>query len=107
MKKLFFAVIFVITTSCVSTKPNIDSFPYLTEIESGFVPNEEVAISLAKIYFLTIYGETVKKIKQYEATLIDEVWYVNGILDEGLAGGCPYIKINKKDGEVLGIIYTK
>lgn len=104
----FIICLFILLSSCTSTKPSNDSYPYLTEVATGFVPNEEVAIDLAKIYFLAIYGESVQKYKKYEAKLVDGIWYVNGILEgEMIAGGCPYIKINKQDGRVLGIIHTK
>lgn len=47
------------------------------------------------------------KIKKYQAELHDDIWYVKGLLEERQIGGCPYIKINKQDGKVLGIMYTK
>lgn len=107
MKNRLMAVFLILAFSCVSAEKNKSVIPYLTEIEKGFVPNEDVAIELAKIYFTAIYGGTVMKIKKYQAELHDDIWYVKGLLEERQIGGYPYIKINKQDGKVLGIMYTK
>jgi len=42
------------------------------------------------------------------ARLIDEIWYINGnIQDENRIGGEPHIKIKKSNGEILGILHTR
>src|SRR5574344_804701 len=79
----------------------------IVETENGFVATKEIAIQLAEIYLINIYGEHIKERFPLEAILKDEIWYITGTLPEGYEGGVPIIKISKKTGAVLGFIQSK
>jgi hypothetical protein len=79
----------------------------LVERANGFVATKEMAIKLAEIYLIDIYGERVKTKFPLKAILKDEIWYVIGSLPTGYDGGVPVIKISKLSGAVLGYIHFK
>ena len=88
--------------------------------DSGFVPNKETAVKIAKAIWYPIYGEEDKnnEFKNYAVALIgDTAWFVtrefkssvkeeNNVVTVSLGGG-PYILIRKKDGKILKVTHTE
>lgn len=88
--------------------------------DSGFVPDKETAVKIAKAIWYPIYGkeDTNRDFKNYAVALIgDTAWFVtrefNSFMKrEGNAvtlslGGEPYILIRKKDAKILKVTHTK
>lgn len=111
-KILFVFIIFIVNVLYVNAENKMEYDKYLesqmfVETENGFVSTKELAIKLAEIYLIDLYGERIKKRFPLEATLKDEIWYVSGTLPAGYEGGIPIIKISKKTGAILGFINSK
>src|SRR5574344_1828665 len=103
-KKIFF-VLFAFTLSVLyadeDNRMEYDKYletQMIVETKNGFVATKELAIQLAEVYLINIYGEHIKKRFPLEAILKDEIWYITGTLPEGYEGGVPIIKISKKTG---------
>jgi len=72
--------------------------------------NEETAIELAKEKMINIYGSSfINKFNPYEATLINNTWYVKGFVEKKkivdgniviYSGGIPKAEVNAKTKEV-------
>ena len=111
-KILFVFVIFIVNVLYVNAENKMEYDKYLesqmfVETENGFVSTKELAIKLAEIYLIDLHGERIKKRFPLEATLKDEIWYVNGTLPAEHKCGRPIIKISKKTGAILGFINSK
>ncbi len=86
--------------------------------DSGFVPNKETAVKIAKAIWLPIYGNEDQYYNSYSVALIgDTVWLVtrkfkssakeeNNVVTVSLGGG-PYILIHKKDGKILKVTHSE
>jgi hypothetical protein len=87
---------------------------------SGFVPDKETAVKIAKAIWYPIYGEEDKNrdFKNYAVALIgDTAWFVTREFNSFMKregnvvtislGGEPYILIRKKDGKILKVTHTK
>lgn len=81
---------------------------------TGYVPDEETAISIAIAVWNPIYGkENIEKQKPYTAVLKNGVWYVRGSLPkpasggERVAGGVAEAEIFKEDGRIIRVIHGK
>lgn len=73
-----------------------------------FVPNEETAIKVAEAIWLPIFGESIYDKKPFRAKLVNnEIWVVEGTLEEGLLGGVPLIEIQKSDCKILKVEHGK
>jgi hypothetical protein len=76
--------------------------------KSGYVPNKEVAISIALSVWEPIYGkEKIAKQAPYFAYLVGDIWVVTGSLPKGSVGGTAKAVISKDTGEVKHIIHHK
>jgi hypothetical protein len=76
--------------------------------EDGFVPNEKIAFQIAESVLIQIYGkETIENEKPFSINLENDIWIVEGSLEEGFVGGVAYIEINKNTGQILKVIHTK
>lgn len=74
----------------------------------GLIPTEEIAIQVAEIVLSKIYGiENIKNQKPFSINLEDDIWIIEGYLDEGSLGGVAYIEISKSNGAILKVIHTK
>lgn len=100
-------------TKSETKDPDIGSRLIIASSE-GLVPNEEVAIKIAEIILVYIYGEDVIINRPFIAELIDDgtIWYIKGTFphenEPGYwGGGVPYIKIAKSDGRIIGFIHQE
>lgn len=74
------------------------------------VPDEQSAISIAEAVWEPIYGKQIRKSKPYVACLKDGIWYVTGSPPKSIfpiAGGEPYIEIDRETGRILKVYHTK
>jgi hypothetical protein len=75
--------------------------------QQGIVPDEVTAVKIAEIIFpLNFSADVVNKFQPYHAQLKDGVWTVYGTLKFGSRGGTLMMRINKKDGKVLGVWHS-
>jgi hypothetical protein len=75
----------------------------------GFVPNERIALKIAKIVWEPIYGlkHLIWHRYKYKIRLIDgNVWVIEGVSRWGGNGGGPFIKIDKNKGTILEVTHT-
>ena len=123
MNKLFLIIVFsiVFIYSCDEDRAMVDrnsAIDYVSrvkrgEVESykpkdGFVPNKEVAISIAVSVWEVIYGkDQIADQAPYTAHLVDNIWMVSGSLKQNTAGGTATALISKDSGKVLHIIHHK
>ncbi len=72
--------------------------------KNGVVTNEETAIKIAEVIWLSIYGDQIYKQKPFKAISHDSVWVVDGTVHEQY-GGAPHIVIRKKDGKIMDVTH--
>ena len=107
--KKMFLIIFTILLSSVLFQPNAlkaeENQKYNYKPKEGYIPNEETAIKIAVAVWIPIYGkETIEKEKPYKAVLKDEIWYVEGSLEEKYElGGVAEAEISKDDGRIIRV----
>lgn len=86
--------------------------------DSGFVPNKETAVKIAKAIWYPIYGDEDQYYSSYSVALIgDTAWLVTRKFNSSVKeennvvtvclGGEPYILIRKMDGKILKVIHTE
>ncbi len=76
--------------------------------EHGFVSTAEIAFEIAESVLVSIYGK--KKIdaeKPFSITLTDDIWIIEGNLNEDSDGGVAYMEICKLNGEIIKVVHTK
>jgi hypothetical protein len=110
IRSLIAILTFYFSTAVVIAAPiNINQVDFMPP--EGVVPNEKVAISIAKSVLSSFYGEaTIDRQQPLKATLLDEnKWLVSGTSNSsaGKKGGVAYIVIMKSDGRVIGMISEK
>lgn len=109
-KRYFVIIVFCIINSlfCVGDGSEIMN-RYIPP--DGFIPDEKTAKAIAEAIWIPIFGNKVKNNKPYIAKLENGIWYVKGspveILFLPVAGGEPYIEIDKMTGEILRVYHTK
>jgi hypothetical protein len=71
--------------------------------ESGIVPDETTAISIAEAVWLPIYGDKIYKEQPFVAEYDSKkgYWYVHGTLPENTIGGVVEIKISRSNGRIV------
>lgn len=75
--------------------------------EQNYVPDSITAIKIAEAVWLPKYGKRIYKKKPFTATLQnDTIWVVRGTLHHK-KGGAPFAEIQKKDGKIINVYYTK
>jgi NTF2 fold immunity protein len=79
---------------------------------NGLVPDSATAVRIAEAVLVPIYSESVvAKERPFRATLVGEVWIVEGTLPcDGTGdcvGGVAVVEISKKDGRVLRVSHGK
>jgi hypothetical protein len=85
-----------------------ENAPHSVVPESGFVPDEAVAISIAQAVWLPIYGKDVlEEERPFVAKLTGDVWIVEGTLPKDFRGGVLIAEISKKTGKVIRISHSK
>lgn len=98
MRSLAFLVLLLLV-GCSEKRPQGSYVP-----QSGFVPDEKTAVSIARTVWQPIYGErSIASGEPYVAKLEGRVWYVCGTLPEGHIGGVLRAWIQKSDGRVIGV----
>lgn len=74
----------------------------------GYIKDESIAISYAKIILSSVYGaDDVNSELPLTAKLKSGVWTVSGTLKPGLKGGVAEIEISKKDGRIIEVSHGK
>ncbi len=74
--------------------------------KTGYVPDEQTAISIAVAVWTPIYGkEQIEGEKPYRATLKNGVWTVTGSLPAGYDGGTAEADISQDSGCILRVIH--
>jgi hypothetical protein len=80
----------------------------LRQKNDNFVPDAETARKIAEAIWLPIYGKQIYEDTPFIAKLNrSDVWVVEGTLKDGLAGGVPYIEIEKNDCKILKVSHGK
>lgn len=105
----------LIKNESVQPNDNLDKLTEKYEIGNNIVPkfeivkDKETAIKLAEDILLPIYGNEINDKKPFEATYDEEfkAWVVSGTLGKNFIGGVPNVIIQKSDGKVLAVWYTK
>lgn len=78
-----------------------------------YVPDEETAKKVAEAIWLPIYGGKILKQSPYKATLVNEIWIVEGLVPEpyrsepNYRGGTAYIEIRKSDCKILKVTHGR
>lgn len=81
--------------------------------EGGYVSNADIAVKIAEVIWLPIYGKGIYDEKPYAVSLVnDSIWVVKGSFPMRrngnlVMGGTAYIEIQKKDGKILKVIHEK
>jgi hypothetical protein len=76
--------------------------------KNGFIPNESIAIKIAEIILVQIYGKNIYEERPYNIMLKDSIWKIEGSLNPKYdKGGVFYIELNKNTGEVVKVMHTK
>ena len=76
--------------------------------KEGYVPNAATAIKIAVAVWEPIYGvEKIAGEKPYKASLVGDVWVVQGSLPKGWLGGVAIAEISKSDGKILRVSHGK
>ncbi|QIK52905.1 hypothetical protein G7051_00500 [Dysgonomonas sp. HDW5B] len=82
-------------------------------LSRDYVPDEQTAKSIAEAIWLPIYGERILRQRPYEATLINNIWVVKGLVPEPYRnnphyrGGTAYIEIRKRDCKILKVTHYR
>ena len=78
------------------------------KVQEGYVPNASTAIEIAVAIWEPIYGEEkIAGEKPYQASLVRDVWIIQGSLSKGWLGGVAIAEISKSDGRVLRVSQGK
>ena len=73
---------------------------------AGFVPDEQTAKAIAEAILIPIMGRRlVDSEKPLHAELHGDVWIVTGHLDREMVGGVAEVRIDKKNGAILGFAH--
>ena len=76
--------------------------------KTGLVPTADIAFQIAETILKNIYGEeTIEREKPFYINLKNDIWIIEGHLEEDFLGGVAYIEIRKSNGEILKVIHTK
>lgn len=78
----------------------------------GLVPNAEIAVKIARMLLVEVYGEQqIKEQEPFSVNLRNGIWHIEGNLKipKGtiVFGGVFYIEISQKDCQVLKFLHTK
>ena len=76
---------------------------------AGFVPDEATAVLIAEAVLVPIYGkDDLASSRPLKAVLdSNDVWTVEGSLPKGWMGGTSLVRIDKRDGRVIGVLHGK
>lgn len=76
--------------------------------KEGFVPTAEVAVKLANTVLIQLYGiDNIKEQNPFSVNLEDNIWIIEGYLDENKQGGVAYLEIDKQTGQIRKVVHTK
>jgi NTF2 fold immunity protein len=78
--------------------------------KEGFLPTKEVALAIAEILLVEVYGnQAIQAQKPFSATLSENIWNIEGKFSGGKfdKGGVARIKLSKLDGRVLYLMHDK
>ena len=74
----------------------------------GYIGTPQLASTIAFIVLSSIYGEEeIKAQFPFSINLDNNVWIIEGFIEEDVDGGAAYIEINKQTGEILKILHSK
>jgi len=72
------------------------------------VPDKASAVRVAEQVLIPIYGlKQIESERPFTAKLHRSVWVVDGYLPPGWDGGVAEVKIDKRNGHILGITHGK
>jgi hypothetical protein len=72
------------------------------------VPDKASAVRVAEKVLIPIYGlKQIESERPFTAKLQGEVWVVDGYLPPGWDGGVAEVKIDKRNGHILGVTHGK
>jgi|GEM_PF-987451 len=98
-------------SALVFCSPQMDDLQQFREPpEAGWVADEVTAIKIAEALWLPLFGNEIYDSWPFTAELVDDsIWVVQGTLNSdpgavAMAGGVPYVEIQKRDCRVL-ILY--
>ena len=76
--------------------------------EDGLIPTAELAIQVAELVLKNIYGsENIEEQPPFFINLKNDIWIIEGNLDDGYYEGVAHIEIRKNNGEILKVIHGK
>jgi len=76
--------------------------------KDGFVSTPEIAIQIAETILNGIYGKkNIEKQKPFFINLENDVWIIEGKIENDVKGGVAYMEIRKSNGEILKVIHGK
>lgn len=106
-KVILFLIVLLITLNLYSQESK-EVIPKDT-ISTNYVPDEETAKKIAEAIWLPIFGERILEQRPYNATLVNDMWIVKGLMpppcrnNPDCRGGTAYIKIRKSDCKILKV----
>lgn len=76
--------------------------------KEGFVPTAQVAVTIADVVLSNIYGkDNIDAQKPFSVNLENDIWLIEGHIEQGYLGGVAYMEIRKSNGEILKVIHGK
>ncbi|WDI37395.1 NTF2 fold immunity protein [Entomospira culicis] len=106
------AVLFIATFETHRVRADVE--------REGMVFSESLALAIAKIIWLDIYGKEVLEKMPYRLLGKEisgesgKIWFIEGTLPEvkrdGIilsSGGVPYLKVRQRDGAILGVFHDE
>lgn len=75
--------------------------------KEGFIPDEETAISIAKSILKPIYGDKVLNNVTFKASLLGNVWKIEGSKSDNIKIKVPSVELNKNTGEIIKLFHIK
>ncbi len=105
MKKLLCLVAMLFVLCACHGKQDEDSSK-LWHISDGYVPDEAMAIDIAKLVGKRIYGKRILNEMPLKAILVKDVWIIDGTNLES-DGGVVHVEIQKADGKILIVTHGK
>ncbi len=76
--------------------------------KNGLIPTAKVAFQVAETILINIYGkEIIDEEKPFSINLENDIWIIEGHIEDDIKGGVAYMEIRKSDGQILKVIHTE
>jgi len=77
-------------------------------LKDGFVSTPEIAVQIAEVILKKIYGEKkIERQKPFSINLENDIWIIEGYLEQSYDGGVAYMEIRKDNGKIVKVIHGK